>query len=276
MRYLFTLALLEIPSFVAFRSVNDVVREKRNQGIQFESATRYTCGFVDRTPEESVSHHNAHKAHLADKRKNAKFALEMGGNINTYWHIIKDGFNGNVTTQQIDDNMLLMNTVFAAGGWNFVLGDVNTIENPTWYANMCDDEVTPKAALRKGSGMDLNIYTSDILSCGYYGWAYFPDGYEEYPEYDGVVLDYTIVTGGTNFHDLGMTLVHEAGHWLGLDHTFYNGCVAPGDGVDDTPYVKEANYGCPEKGVTDSCNTDPSIHNGTDLVENFMVREEHP
>jgi len=60
-------------------------------------------------------------------------------------------------------------------------------------------------------------------------------------------------------------LTHEVGHWLGLYHTFENGCSAPGDSVDDTPFVAEPNFGCP--GSVDSC---PNDGQGNDLVNNFM------
>ena len=46
-------------------------------------------------------------------------------------------------------------------------------------------------------------------------------------------------------YDLGFTLVHEAGHWFGLEHTFHGGCNAKGDFVDDTPPMREADQRLP-------------------------------
>ncbi|MFO0322781.1 MAG: T9SS type A sorting domain-containing protein [Bacteroidota bacterium] len=70
-------------------------------------------------------------------------------------------------------------------------------------------------------------------------------GGESYPSNtDGVVLDYlaTGITSGR--YNLGRTLVHEAGHWLGLLHT--NGDSNCGDDfVSDTPAQSALSGTCP-------------------------------
>jgi hypothetical protein len=66
-----------------------------------------------------------------------------------------------------------------------------------------------------------------------------------------------------NNFNLGRTLVHEAGHWLGLYHIFQGGCKGAGDEVDDTPPQESAAFGCPTK--RDSC---PG--GGPDQLDNFM------
>lgn len=72
---------------------------------------------------------------------------------------------------------------------------------------------------------------------------------------DGTVIDPKTVPGGSeNAYNLGITTVHEVGHWLGLLHTFEakvgdkteNGCVGDGDFIYDTPAEMSASYGCNE------------------------------
>lgn len=102
-------------------------------------------------------------------------------------------------------------------------------------------------------------------------------GYAQFPgigsaQTDGVVVraDYVgnIGTGASNGSN-GRTLTHEAGHWLGLFHTFQGGCNGGffDDGCDDTPPQNTATQSnCPQNANT-CTNDNPDL---PDQVENYM------
>ena len=87
---------------------------------------------------------------------------------------------------------------------------------------------------------------------------------------DGVVVLYSSVgsvanpsSGGP--YNLGRTLTHEVGHWLGLRHIWGDSSACTNDDFcADTPDATNSNGGCP---TVDSC---PSDGLGADMVENYM------
>ncbi len=99
---------------------------------------------------------------------------------------------------------------------------------------------------------------------------------------DGIVMRYDAFgdnsCNGCNFnllqnHDKGKTLVHEIGHYLGLYHTFQEGCSGldpsscntSGDKVCDTPPVASPNFNCTAN--INSCNEQNNL---PDDIHNFM------
>ncbi|OFY67565.1 MAG: hypothetical protein A3H98_03515 [Bacteroidetes bacterium RIFCSPLOWO2_02_FULL_36_8] len=128
-----------------------------------------------------------------------------------------------------------------------------------------------RADLAKLSSWDatryLNIYVVKTISGGTAGYASFPGGPTDQ---DGIVVMHTYFgRTGTASSSLGRTPTHEAGHWLGVYHTFQNGCgtdtCTEGDYVCDTPPAANPNYFCP---VINSCSNDfPDVK---DQIENYM------
>lgn len=189
----------------------------------------------------------------------------LAGTIPVVFHVLQDGDRGFVSRDTIDRQIEVLNASFAPV--RFSLAEVNYIDNAYWFRmfpllNL--SEWSCKAALQWDPRVYLNVYTclpyADLL-----GWAYFPFMAEWIPSLDGVVIDYRSMPGGTAFpYHMGITLVHEIGHWAGLFHTFQGFCGGIGDAVDDTPSQLTASRGCPIG--RDSCPGQP----GLDPIHNFM------
>jgi hypothetical protein len=187
------------------------------------------------------------------------------GTISVYVHVITDGVSGNVTAQQIADQIAVLNAAYASTGWQFRLDGTDYTTNAAWFG-MSDGQASEsqaKNALRVGTAQTLNLYTANP-SGGILGWATFPSSYAAQPKDDGIVIHFDTLPGGAMApYNLGDTATHEVGHWMGLYHTFQGGCSKTNDYVTDTPTERSAAYGCPTG--RDTCSTA-----GLDPIENFM------
>ncbi len=254
-----------------------------SEGHPLSSASSHAgqrCGTRNLTNEELLS---AHEEAAAPSR-----GFTAPQTINVYFHVICKGSGtncmggvseGNVPLTQIADQIKVLNARYAgspATGLDFKLASVDYTPNNNWFFLEKDskNERDMKNALHKGGKADLNVYTvylADLL-----GWSTFPSDYQAAPWKDGVVILFSSLPGGsaTPF-DLGMTAVHEVGHWAGLFHTFQGGCSVFGDLVSDTPLEKEPSVGCPVG--RNSCGIlfpDPDpIHNYMDYSHDFCMTE---
>jgi len=117
-----------------------------------------------------------------------------------------------------------------------------------------------------------NIWTANI-SGGILGYAQFPSN-STLPGFnanegsalnDGVVIGYGTVgsvaqPGTAAPYNLGRTLTHEIGHWIGLRHIWGDGGCGVDDFCNDTPTAGGSNFGTAQN---NSCGS-------ADMVENYM------
>ncbi|MBW1791800.1 MAG: zinc metalloprotease, partial [Deltaproteobacteria bacterium] len=225
--------------------------------------TGYRCGTLPPTAEQMAAVQQVIDERMLTGRA---AGIPCTVYIPVAFHIIRhdNGVTGDVTDQQINDQMDVLNDAYASTNIQFVLHSIERVNNTAWSRqNSYTDEVVMKQALAISPATTLNVYTGDIGG-GFLGWSYFPSSFPEDNYMHGVVLLYSSLPGGSAYpYNEGDTGTHEVGHYLGLYHTFQGGCLVPGDHVDDTPYEGLPAYGCPTG--RDTCPAP-----GLDPIENFM------
>lgn len=168
--------------------------------------------------------------------------------IKVYWHVISLNSSieaGNLPTSQIKEQIAVLNASFGPRfGLSWRLVNTSRTINLDWFhapapGNTVQNQM--KKSLRRGTAKDLNVYSVGFTAGdakGILGYSTFPSTYKQNPIDDGVVLLFSTLPGGsTEDFNQGKTLVHETGHWLGLYHTFQNGCSSNGDYVQDSQRI---------------------------------------
>ncbi|MGI3779556.1 MAG: zinc metalloprotease [Janthinobacterium lividum] len=197
--------------------------------------------------------------------------------IDVYVHVITtDAGKGGVSRSRIKKQVAVLNKAYAGRTsssstktpFSFRLKAIDKTKSSDWYhwssPDVDDsDDVEAKTALHRGGPDDLNLYVASLGS-DLLGYSSFP--FDTALARDGVVvLNASLPGGSAKGYDRGDTATHEVGHWLGLFHTFENGCASPGDEVDDTPAQADGQniFSCDSK--LDTCTSA-----GRDPVHNFM------
>jgi len=204
----------------------------------------------------------------------APVAENATATLDIYFHVVyanETMEGGYLSDQRIHDQMDVMNRDYNSTGIRWNLRSISRIQSPQWFLNISPsstEEAAMKGVYRKGGKADLNVYTIGFANpdaAELLGIATFPMDYTSAPQLDGVMVLHSTLPGSqSRQYSLGRTLVHEAGHWVGLYHTFEGGCDSPGDEVDDTPPQASPSKGCPLNRKT--CPGTP----GLDPVRNFM------
>ena len=200
--------------------------------------------------------------------------------VNVKFIHITYGALGQITMRQRKKQIDLLNQFFKGANlvFSYNESEVKFVDNNSWYymGHGSREEREAKLQLGYDSSKYLNFYTGGLQK-GLLGWATFPYQLSGDPNMDGVVvLDESLPYGSEIPYNLGMTAVHEVGHWLGLYHTFQGGCNGIGDHVNDTISHSKPNTGKPIKGKRhNAClkNEQAPIHNIMNYVDDDWMTD---
>lgn len=211
-------------------------------------------------------------------------------NIPVYVHVVYSNSQENVSDNQINSQIAVLNDDFRKGN-----NDISQV--PALFENVvADSEITFSLAqdgIKRHSNTTSSWGTNDAVKAAYppitpethlniwvcnigggiLGYAQFPGGPSST---DGVVLLYSSLPGGSAApYNLGRTATHEVGHYLNLRHIWGDGRCNRDDFVSDTPTSDRPNYGCPSFPTTHCRSTDMTMNymDYTDDACMFMFSE---
>ena len=225
--------------------------------LTYGQTNRPVCG-TPSIPQDQIEEIGSAVEQWSNYRDGERNEMKM---VFVAWHIVHATSGaGNYGDDVAYDAIAWLNETFAPHNFAFELDTITRTENDDWFQNWYDDVFQGAAALSIDPFHNMNVYTADLYSDGVAGFSYLANYFPAGDYRHSVNMDYRDLAYGND------VLTHEAGHHLGLPHTFSGSCGIDGDGVGDTPrHLDSQLWSCNEN--LDSCPNDE----GNDPVHNYMT-----
>ena len=225
-------------------------------GLLYGQIERPVCGTP--TPsQDQIEQIGLAVDEWSNVRDNERNEMKM---VFVAWHIVHaSNGQGNYDDDVAYDAILWLNETFAPHNFAFELDTITRTENDEWFGDWYPN-VPGAATLNVDPFHYMNVYTADLYGDGVAGFSFLANTFPAGDYRHSVNMDYRDLAYGND------VLTHEAGHHLGLPHTFSSGCNMDGDGISDTPrHLDSQLWSCNEN--LDSCPNDE----GNDPIHNYMT-----
>jgi len=184
--------------------------------------------------------------------------------IPTVWHVMHNGNTGKVSQACIEAQLQQTNSHFAGVNIKFTLQNVEYVDNAQYHDDKDQNTYRTKYEVTPDQVINIWVNTAD----GYLGYAFYPTSSAKDR---GMWMNYAVIGNCATLsrYNEGKTFTHELGHYLGLAHTFSNGCdsghcSSSGDMMCDTGTEQEAHYGCAPR---TTCGTPDPMDNYMDYSD---------
>ncbi|KAK7531195.1 hypothetical protein JOL62DRAFT_642487 [Phyllosticta paracitricarpa] len=203
--------------------------------------------------------------------------------IKVYFHIMWDWSDDFITDATFFKQFSILKDFFQPLGIDFKLVEMTVYAERVFAKGYDKSEMIRK--FHRGPYSALNVFFTETIEGRHniFGSSTLPMPdmtWNRAALYkDGVIISIRALPGFSLFSDykaeMGKTLLHEVGHWMGLEHIYFNGCdpdfVNGGDHVEDTPPQADGISECfPEGTIIRTCPEDMFPNN---LITNDQCME---
>lgn len=208
-------------------------------------------------------------------------STEVPRSINCKVHVLDNGDPLNVGgSGWVDDNVVaaniaMLNNLFVNNvpsidiSFDWDGNEIRTYHQSGTTWGMMDDSLKDASpAVDPNKYFNIWIFPGGGASGS---WSTFPASHGSM--HDGIAMNVANIVGGWMVGGRDHIIAHEAGHYLGLYHTWGDGDCSQDDGITDTPNHGGADTGCPTGRKACDGIADSPIHNFMNYTEDNCTNE---
>jgi len=199
------------------RKAGETWENSKRPTLTTKKRCSFPCGSTSTASEQVEMAAAVQEWKTANRRRNLEETVHQ---ISVHFHVFQPSEGvGALSGENLAAFIRELNLGFETTPFRFVMASQQHIMNPEFAR--CDSETSFKNNYHKGERTSMNVYFCDAYSKGEGGHARMPPvvAKSETRKLDGIVIMNPALPRAAHYI-IQQSQIHEAGHFLGLLHTF--------------------------------------------------------